>query len=132
VLEELNIKSFDASLVDKQPSRTDTIFSFPGNQQVVNVYLDLEMTPELLMKGLARELERQIQDLRKKSGLKIGEIVDVYYNTQDEDLEKVITSLIDRQKTFVGQVSKSLEVEVDFEHQAEVGGKPIWLGLIKA
>lgn len=132
MLEELNIKSFDASLVDKQPSRTDTIFSFPGNQQVVNVYLDLEMTPELLMEGLARELERQIQDLRKKSGLKIGEIVDVYYNTQDEDLEKVITSLIDRQKTFVGQVSKSLEVEVDFEHQAEVGGKPIWLGLIKA
>ena len=36
-----------------------------------------------------------------------------------------------RKKTFVNQVNKSLEVDVDFETQAEVDGKAIWLGVIK-
>jgi hypothetical protein len=76
-------------------------------------------------------LERLVQDLRKKSGLKVGELVDLYYNTQDENLEKGLLSGLDRKKTFVSQISKSLEVETDFESQGEVGGQAIWLGVIK-
>ncbi|MCC7356848.1 MAG: isoleucine--tRNA ligase [Candidatus Doudnabacteria bacterium] len=132
ILEELNVKQVDASLVDKAPSRPELIKSFPGNLVVAEVLLDLEMTPELIQEGYAREIERQIQDLRKKSGLKVGELVDLYYNTTDEELEKVVSSMIDRKKTFVSQVAKSLEVEVDWEIQAQISGKPIWLGLNKA
>jgi isoleucyl-tRNA synthetase len=136
ILEELNIKAFDASLADKVSVRPETLKIFTadkleGATTGTRVILDLEMTPELKGEGLAREMERQIQDLRKKSGLKIGEIVDVYYNTTDEELEKVITKMIDRHKTFVGQISKSFEIEADFEVQAKVGGKPIWLGIVR-
>jgi isoleucyl-tRNA synthetase len=93
--------------------------------------LDMRLTDELKAEGLARELERQIQDLRKKSGLKVGELVDVYYNTQDSDVEDILVRLVDRKKTFVNQISKSLEVEVDFETQAEVAGKALWIGINK-
>jgi isoleucyl-tRNA synthetase len=93
--------------------------------------LNLELNDELRQEGAARELERQIQDLRKKSGLKVGELVDVYYNTADEKLEDALLSLVDRKKTFVSQISKSLEVEVDFETQNPIDGKPVWLGMIK-
>ncbi len=95
------------------------------------VAMDIVPTPELLKEGLARELERQVQDLRKKSGLQIGELVDLYYTTQDEDLADITTNLLDRKKTFISQVKTSLEVEADFEAQATVDGKPIWLGLLK-
>jgi len=39
--------------------------------------------------------------------------------------------LLDRKKTFVNQIQMSLEVEVDYEAQAEVDKKAIWLGVIK-
>jgi hypothetical protein len=80
---------------------------------------------------LARELERQVQDIRKKSGLKVGELVDLYYNTPDKTLAKALVDSLDRKKTFVHQIQMSLEVEVDYEAQAEIGGKTIWLGIIK-
>jgi isoleucyl-tRNA synthetase len=95
------------------------------------VALDLVLTPELQKEGLGRELERQVQDLRKKSGLQIGELVDLYYTTTDAELAEVATNLLDRKKTFINQVKTSLEVEADFETQATVDGKPIWLGLVK-
>lgn len=93
--------------------------------------LNIEMTAELKQEGIARELERQVQDLRKKSGLKIGELVDVYYNTADEKLEAALLSTFDRKKTFVSQIQKSLEIEVDFETQGVAEGKAVWIGLIK-
>jgi L-ribulose-5-phosphate 3-epimerase UlaE len=95
------------------------------------LYLDIELTPELQQEGLAREMERQVQDLRKKSGLKVGELVDVYYNTQDESLAKALVDGLDRKKTFVNQIQMSLEVEVDYETQAELNGQLIWLGIAK-
>ncbi len=95
------------------------------------VAIDFVLTPELLKEGLARELERQVQDLRKKSGLQIGELVDLYYTTTDAELTDVITNMIDRKKTFVNQVKTSLEIEADFETQATVSDKLIWLGLVK-
>jgi isoleucyl-tRNA synthetase len=93
--------------------------------------LNLELSEELKQEGAARELERQIQDLRKKSGLKVGELVDVFYNTSDEKLEDALLTLIDRKKTFISQISKSLEVEVDFETQSQIEGKAVWLGMVK-
>ncbi|MDP2918325.1 MAG: class I tRNA ligase family protein, partial [bacterium] len=93
--------------------------------------LNLEITNELKTEGYARELERQAQDLRKKSRLKPGELVDLYYNTQDQGLEEALINSFDRRKTFVGLISKSLEVEVDFETQSQIDGKAVWLGMIK-
>ena len=131
ILEELNIKEIDASLLDKDLRPDTGIIIVPGVGSVENFYLDTNLTPELKLEGTARELERQVQDLRKKSGLKPGELVDLYYNTQDENLESCLLKLVNRKKTFVSQISKSYEVEADFEIQAQAGGKPIWLGIIK-
>jgi isoleucyl-tRNA synthetase len=124
--EELNVKkaSGRSDFVPKSGwiMRDSPVFKFA---------LNVEITPELKQEGLAREIERQAQDLRKKSGLKVGELVDMYYNTQSEDLENALLKHFDRKKTFVSQIQKSLEVEVDFETQNEIEGKALWLGMIK-
>lgn len=122
--EELNVKKVSAA--GEIISRNGWVQS-----EDAKVALNLELTPELQKEGLARELERTVQDLRKKSGLQIGELVDLYYTTQDEDLTDIITNMLDRKKTFINQVKTSLEVEADYEAQATVDGKPIWLGLVK-
>jgi hypothetical protein len=131
ILAELNVKVQEDALSDKAGIRPETIKGIAGQAGIKNLYLDIELTPELQQEGLAREMERQVQDLRKKSGLKVGELVDVYYNTQDESLAKALVDGLDRKKTFVNQIQMSLEVEVDYETQAELNGQLIWLGIAK-
>jgi isoleucyl-tRNA synthetase len=130
ILDELNVKKVDPQLAD-QDLRGSGVVAVGGLKAVKNFYLDLNLTVELKREGMARELERQVQDLRKKSGLRVGELVDVYYNTQNLGLEDALLNAFDRKKTFVSQISKSLEVEVDFETQSEIAGQAIWLGMIK-
>ncbi len=96
----------------------------------LSVALNTELTAELRAEGVARDLERAIQDLRKKSGLKVGQIVDLYYNTSDQGLTDSLVNLVDRKKTFISQIKTSLEVETDFEVQTTVNGQAIWLGLV--
>ncbi len=130
ILDELNVKQLNPQLLD-QHTRPATAKIFTGTNLVSQFYLDTALTPELKAEGYARELERSVQDLRKRSGLKVGELVDVYYNTQEESLEEPLLNLFDRKKTYVSQISKSLEVEADFETQADIDGKGIWLGIVK-
>lgn len=129
--DELNVKRVNQELLkDARVAAQATVT--PGTKYIDRFYLNCELTEELKAEGYARELERQLQDMRKKAGLKVGELVDLYYNTQDAELERVVTALLDRKKTFVNQVTKSLEVEADFEVQAEVAGRAVWLGIVRA
>lgn len=68
--EELNVNEVDSSAGEA------------GGQ--VTVELDFELTPKLRREGLARTFTRQLQDLRRKSGLRAGEAVAVLFDTDDE------------------------------------------------
>lgn len=126
IAEELNVK--EVNLVPEIGEMPETISRESSNIQAL---LSVKMTPELKEEGYARELERQVQDLRKKHGLKVGDLIDLYYNTQDASLEMALVEKFDRKKTFVVQVKKELEVEPDAEAQVKIDDKPVWLGIIK-
>jgi len=55
----------------------------------VAVVLDLEITPELKHEGLAREIIRVIQDMRKEAGYNVADRILVTWTTGDSDLKKV-------------------------------------------
>jgi isoleucyl-tRNA synthetase len=122
--EELNVKKVTNTEVI---NRANWVSKTENN---LSVNLNTELTTELKNEGFARELERAIQDLRKKSGLKIGQLVDLYYTTPNKDLADILVNLVDRKKTFVVQIKTSLEVEADYEVQTKVNGEPIWLGVV--
>jgi isoleucyl-tRNA synthetase len=124
--EELNVKKIVAS-----DAITPTEMLLVKENSTATIGLDISITPELAAEGTARELERQIQDLRKTSRLQIGEMVDVYYTTQSPELSKVMDTLVDRKKVFAQNITTSLEVEADFEVQAEIDGQAIWLGIVR-
>ena len=126
VAEELNV--YQVSQADELPKGENWAVK---DSLRVKIALDTLLTDELKAEGLARDLERLVQDLRKKSGLTVGELVDLYYNTADEKVEDALLGRFDRKKTFVNQISKSLEVEADFETQGVVDGKAVWVGLVK-
>lgn len=132
ILEELNVKSLaDFDSLAEQGRLKGGVAETLGTGAISSVLLHTVLTPELTLEGYARELERVIQDLRKKSGLTVGDEVDLYYNTTDTDLEKVLLGLVDRKKTSINTIAQSLEVEADNEAQAIIDSKPIWVGIVK-
>jgi len=132
ILEELNVKQFeDYETLVELSKRRGEVQVVVSQGRIANLLIDTLLTEELKLEGSARELERAIQDLRKKSGLKVGDMVELYYNTTDTDLEKVLLELVDRKKTFVSSIAQSFEVEADEEVQAVISGGAIWLGLVK-
>ncbi len=126
ISEELNVKS-----VQYAPELEQLPETLLKESVEAAALLSLALTPELREEGLARELERQVQELRKKFGFQVGELIDLYYNTSDLTLEMALIEKFDRKKTYVGQIKKELEVETEFETQVQVDGKPLWLGIIK-
>jgi isoleucyl-tRNA synthetase len=69
--EELNVGRVGSSSTATAPGK-------------VSVSLDFELTPALRREGLVRTFTRQLQDFRRKSGLRAGERVEVWYATDDE------------------------------------------------
>ncbi len=56
------------------------------------VALDTHLTEELKLEGLFRELLRQLQDVRKQQGLKVGQKVILQYRTRDKEIARLIQS----------------------------------------
>jgi hypothetical protein len=131
ILEELNVKELgDFDSLEEQGQRKGDTAASEGAGNVSKVILDKNLNDGLIKEGLIREMERAVQDLRKKSGLLAGDLVDLYYNTQDKSLDEVVLGL-DKKKLGTESISQSLEVEADFEIQTSVSNKPIWLGIVK-
>lgn len=132
ITEELNVKQVEEfdSLADAA-TREAGIVRQESLGPVAVVLLDTVLTDELRQEGVARELERAVQDLRKKSGLRVGEEVTLYYTITDAVVEAILLERVDRKKTFVSEIVHELEVEPDNEMQIELGGVPVWLGMVK-
>ncbi|HYF05325.1 MAG TPA: isoleucine--tRNA ligase [Patescibacteria group bacterium] len=96
-----------------------------------HVALNIEITDELKKEGLARDIEREIQAMRKKAGLQVGESIDLYYNSKDPVFTEVLLMLVDQKKTFIRHMKSDIEVESDFEAQVDIHGTTVWFGLVK-
>ena len=76
---------------------------------------DLNITSELKQEGLAAELTRAVQEMRKKLGFKVGQPVTLSYNTDDSDLAAAM-ELIDTKKKYISKMVKEsggTEIDVD-------------------
>jgi isoleucyl-tRNA synthetase len=54
------------------------------------VALDLHVTPELAAEGVAREVIRAVQDLRKSSGLAVEDRIELWLTSDDAELEDAL------------------------------------------
>jgi len=57
--------------------------------------LDLELTPELEMEWMAREVSRFLNQMRKDADYKVDTKVDMYYDTKDQYMKDVINKFND-------------------------------------
>jgi isoleucyl-tRNA synthetase len=120
---EINVKKVDNDLL----KNTGENIKISEGVTVKRFVLDAEITPELKLEGLARNIERLVQDMRKKTGLKVGEMVNLSYDTADEELRQAL-DLFDRKKTFIGKIQAQ---KTDSMESFEMNGKSISLSIEK-
>jgi isoleucyl-tRNA synthetase len=93
------------------------------------VKLDTEITEELKLEGLAREVVRAIQDRRKKLGFNVEDRIDTRYDA-DGMLERAMQRHADYIKTETLSVTLALGREDGFDgEQMMLEGDQIWIGL---
>ena len=114
-LEELNLKSL--------------AYADGGTHEVV---LDTNLTPELRLEGLAREVVRRIQGARKDAGYNIDDHIEVAYGT-DAELKEAFETWADyiRRETLADVLvpADGIAPEGAFVVQEPLAGTPLWLAL---
>jgi len=89
----------------------------------INIAIDSKLTDELKAEGFLREFVRSIQNERKKSGLTVGESVQVIAKNFDENQQKLINETIEDIKSQVYAISLTLVADVD-DKEYEVAELP--------
>ena len=59
-----------------------------------NVFIDTELTPEILSEAMARELIRRVQDMRKDLDLDVEANIEVFLEC-DDDFKQLIENFLD-------------------------------------
>ncbi|MFL5339505.1 MAG: isoleucine--tRNA ligase [Gemmataceae bacterium] len=96
------------------------------------VALDTRITPELKLAGLAREVVRLVQDLRKKASLEMEDRIALWLSTQSPELQQAILT----HKDYIAAETLTVEwldqVPADgVAEEAKVDGKPLSIALQK-
>jgi len=95
------------------------------------VGLDMEVTEELKMEGMARELVRSIQDLRKKADYEVDDRIELRVVTGTE-VKAVFDKFADyiRKETLAdGIVMLEEEGDVDESEDIKLEGHEVWIGV---
>ena len=96
--------------------RTDSKEGFNVASNASNyIILNTELTNELIMEGIARELISKVQNLRKTKDFDIEDRITLYYNGDDE-----VTEAIKMYEDFIKNETLSLNIEVKFNLATEV------------
>ena len=100
------------------------------NNGVLTIALDIELTPELIEEGIARELINRIQNLRKSSGFEITDRI----NVTIEDREEIHNAVLHCNEYIASQVlATSLTLGADIQGETiEIDGQNIQIKIEKA
>lgn len=94
------------------------------------VALDVQLTPELIHEGLAREIIRRIQVMRKDAGLEVSDHILLYYQT-DAEIAQVLRDFDAsiRGETLAEAMHNAPAPAESFRASQNVEGHPLELGI---
>ena len=117
IKEEVNVKkiTFDKTIKDQ-------------------IKLDFKITPQLRREGIAREVVRQIQAMRKKAGYKPKhKVVVMYFGT--DNLNKILSEkkpfILSETRAYKFDLGKKSKQVFDVEKTFNIDGQELWLAIKK-
>ncbi len=103
-------------------------------QRGIVVALDTVITPQLKAEGLAREVVRRIQQMRKDAGFDLSDRIHTTYQTDNADLAATVVELADgiKQETLSLSLLAGDPVEGAYADTGDVDGAEITLSVRRA
>nr|HMN60959.1 DUF5915 domain-containing protein [Anaerolinea sp.] len=101
----------------------------------ISVAVDAVLTPELRSEGLAREIVRRVQEMRKKAGFNIEDRIRTYYQAEDGAwMEELLAGWGDylRAETLTNQLVNGPAPDGAYTETQSVEGKELHLGVLRA
>ncbi len=129
VLEEVNVKALDA--VDDMPVTRHKEWPLASEGDVM-VMLDTDITPELAAEGMARELVRRLQMMRRSAGFEISDHITTCYQG-DEFIKSVIADFADyiKQETLSERLVEGAPEEGAHTESFKLDGHELSVGVKK-
>ncbi len=119
IKEQANVKSVKAGKI----KGAEKEFEFG------KVYLDTKITPEIRAEALAREVMRQVQVMRKKGGLNVGENIKLTVSTSDEFAKTSINKFAKEITQKVGAKELKVGAETKGKNKGDVTFEDITINL---
>lgn len=128
ILDELNVKQLDCTSEELTENEKLSV-SVEGDYQVGVV---TELTPELIDEGLAREIVRRLQTMRRSAGLEIADHIETYFHSP-EQVDKVFVNFSDyiKQETLSTVLAKGIPADKTFSEKFKISGLEIVLAIRK-
>ncbi|MBP6624609.1 MAG: isoleucine--tRNA ligase, partial [Chitinophagaceae bacterium] len=113
-------QEIDLQLTDVEISSDDIPGLLVANKGAFTLALDIELTPELIEEGLAREFVNKIQKIRKDSRFELTDRIDVLVeeaemlkNALNNFNSYICTEILADSLSFSHQIEDGIEVEVN-------------------
>ncbi len=130
ILDELNVKSIEYIENAVEDGAPGIIAVTEGDLWVA---VDTELSPELKAEGIAREVVRRLQTMRRSAGLDITDSIIVYYS-DDNSLATVMEKFGDyiRQETLSRDLIAETPPVESYTEKHKLSGKEVIFGINKA
>jgi len=128
ILDELNVKEIefvDNKVIDESKYAI-------GAEGDIWVAIVTELTPELQSEGIAREIVRRLQTMRRAAGLDIADYIMTYY--QDADvIHNVMEEYADyiKQETLSRSLTPNFPSSESYKENHRIAGYDVLIGIIK-
>jgi len=129
VLDELNVKEMEFAEGEATGDKTGYALAAEGDYWVA---VDTELSPELKAEGVAREVVRRLQTMRRSAGLDITDYIVTYYQGGDS-IRQVMTEFTTyiNQETLSRQLVSAPPPESSHAEKYRISGSEVWLGIKK-
>jgi isoleucyl-tRNA synthetase len=130
ILDELNVKEVDFQAVQDVAERPGYVAALEGDY---GVSVATELSPQLEAEGIARELVRRLQTMRRSSGLDITDHIVTYYQGGDS-LGRVMSEFADyiKQETLTRDLIAATPPDGSYTEKFRISGYEVVLGISKA
>ena len=131
--EKLKINEEFKILIKEELNIKDIVFDESQKEEII---LDTELTQPLIYEGYARELMRQIQDMRKEAKYRLDDRVFCRWHSDDESLSEAIRQFSDeiKKEVLLSEFKNEPHDDKAYDIEKEVELAPqrkIWVGVRK-